>query len=127
MPAMLVTRFLNQFKLIKLGIIVALFAYIFYQVISLINLIPSNINLIGTWGVIFWRIQDFLAYVQQYSYGLNEGVYLIVGKIFNYQHVFFDAMLLARLGFTLLFIMILILLNYFFSETTFLQNYNDCD
>lgn len=59
-PMMWFYNFFRQYKRLQFISLVILVALITYIVASVINVIPANIDLIGTWGTTYWQIQDFL-------------------------------------------------------------------
>ncbi len=59
-PLMFVSIFLKQYKVLQAILLVVFIAGIVTGLVFLINAIPENFDLIGTWGTTFWQIQDFL-------------------------------------------------------------------
>lgn len=59
-PFMVVAQFLKQRKYLQVVLFAGIMVGVFYLLIKIIALIPANINIIGTWGTLFWQIQDFL-------------------------------------------------------------------
>ena len=59
-PAMLVSIFLKRFRLIEIILLVGVVGGLILLLFKGISLIPENIDLVGQWGMISNRIQDFL-------------------------------------------------------------------
>lgn len=79
MPSLFVYRICRKYKVLQYTLIVAAIALLSWGVVSLIALIPSDIDILSNWGTIFWDIQDFLkSFTQNFALlmGLTE---LIVG------------------------------------------------
>lgn len=58
--AMMVTTFLKNFNIIRILLFLSVVGVVIYGIVYVINLIPSNINIVGSWGTLFWDIQRFL-------------------------------------------------------------------
>ncbi len=59
-PAMYICNFFRNFKILQYTTIVVLIALGVWAVVSLINLIPANFDIVASWGTIFWDVQDFM-------------------------------------------------------------------
>lgn len=58
--AMGITIFLRNFGVIKILLFLGVVGVAIFAVVSLINLIPADLDIIATWGTLFWDIQKFL-------------------------------------------------------------------
>ena len=58
--AMVISMFLKNFPLIKYVLFLGIVGGIVWGIVEVIQMIPANINIAGSWGIIFWEIQDFL-------------------------------------------------------------------
>ena len=82
--AMGITMFLRNFNLFRIILFLIAVGGGLWIIISLINLIPEDLNIIGVWGSLFWEIQDFLnafveavpvfAYLTQLCVGGYKGI-----------------------------------------------------
>lgn len=59
-PLMYIQNFVKSYKFLEYTLVVLLIAGVSIGLILVINAIPSNFDLIGTWGTTFWNIQNFL-------------------------------------------------------------------
>lgn len=59
-PTMFISNFIKQYKWLEYSLLVIFIGGIVTGLIFLINAIPTNFDLIGTWGTTFWKIQDFM-------------------------------------------------------------------
>ncbi len=59
-PLMYIQNFVKSYKFLEYTFVVVLIAGVSIGLILVINAIPSNFDLIGTWGTTFWNIQNFL-------------------------------------------------------------------
>ncbi len=77
-PLMLIANIIKQHRVLQsILVCVALFAGI-YVVVALINIIPEDIDLVGTWSTTFWEIQTWLT---NFSYNFSPFVYTLIGII----------------------------------------------
>lgn len=58
--AMLISIMLKNYSLIRWIIFLALIGFGIYAFLYFVSLIPENLDIVGSWGTIFWDIQDFL-------------------------------------------------------------------
>ena len=59
-PLMYIQNFVKSYKFLEYTLVVVLIAGVSVGLILVINYIPANFDLIGTWGTTFWNIQNFL-------------------------------------------------------------------
>ena len=81
-----------QYTLIALGV-----ALCGWTVLSLIRMIPDNIDLVASWGSTYWEIQDFLDGFEQKCAMVVAFTELILGKRVGMAEVLFTAKTLPRL------------------------------
>ncbi len=86
-PAMLVSQFLKQRAYLQLVLFAGVLVLGFYAVLKAINLIPSNINIIGTWGTVFWAMQDFLNNFVLNFAPFHQVTLMLVGEFRNFTQV----------------------------------------
>ena len=68
-PAMWIANFFRQRKWLQVTSLVLFVATAVVALFYAISLIPENIDIIGTWGTTFWKVQDFLnAYTTNLSF-----------------------------------------------------------
>lgn len=59
----------RQYKRLQFTCLLVIITLVTISVIKLIAIIPANIDLIATWGTIYWQIQDILeAFTNKFSY-----------------------------------------------------------
>lgn len=97
-PAMLISQFLKRFKLLQLLLFGGFLTVAFIAIMNLISIIPSNINLIGTWGIIFWEVQDILTWFVGAFEVFHNIVLFMVGDYVNFVQVLFTPNTLPELG-----------------------------
>ena len=59
-PLLFALNTIKQYKWLEYSLTIVLIAGVVYLLISLINAIPENLNIIGNWGSIYWDVQDVL-------------------------------------------------------------------
>ncbi len=77
-PFMLVTRFVKQHRILQALIMLGAIVGGIYLVVVLISIIPTSLNLVGTWGTTFWEIQ---AWLTNFSYNFVLFAFLLEGII----------------------------------------------
>ncbi len=97
-PAVMLSRLLARFPALRGTLYAALAAALFYALISAIALIPENINLVGSWGSLFWSIQDFLKQFTQRFAFMDLLVRFVTGVRINIRQVPFTLDTLLALG-----------------------------
>ena len=120
-PAMFIRQFLKNYRAIQIFLVVAIMGLVAYGVVSLISLIPENINIIESWGTTFWEIQNFLnSFVNTFvpfAY-LTE---LIVGTRVNLAPVLFTSQTLIILAGLIGCIAVILLLTYLLARPLFFK------
>lgn len=105
-PTMWFYNFFRQYKRLQLFSLIAIIAVITFGVVKTIDLIPENIDLIGTWGTTFWEIQDFLKeFVADFNI-FHKLVLMVAGIKKNFIGVFFTS-----IHFTTFLFMLLLLIS----------------
>ena len=88
-PMMWFYNFFRQYKRLQFFTLVAVIAIVTFVVVKAIGLIPTNIDLIGTWGTTFWEIQDFLnKFIVDFEI-IYKLIIMIVGVRVNLTNVLF--------------------------------------
>lgn len=88
--AMLISMFLKNFNLLRILLFTAVAGCSIWGIIYVINLIPENLDIVGTWGTIFWGIQDFLTAFTVYAYPFTKLTQMVVGEYLGLQPVLFS-------------------------------------
>lgn len=88
-PTMWFYNFFRQYKRLQLASLVVLILLGTIAVVNVIDLIPANIDLIGTWGTTFWEIQDFLKEFIVTFDVFHKVVTMVAGIKKNFFAVFF--------------------------------------
>ena len=89
-PAMYVAAWLKQKNILRISLMVLIFALIIAVVVKLISIIPENINLITQWRYIFWWVQDILNAVVRIFAPFTYLVKLLCGNVVNLNHILFS-------------------------------------
>ena len=118
-PTMWFYNFFRQYKRLQLVTFIIVVLGVVYGVVSAIALIPSNIDLIGTWGTTFWKIQEFLTNFQTNFKLFDKLVTMMVGVRVNLVNVLFTLPTLKIFGYLILAIIGLFFIGMFTSEPLF--------
>lgn len=59
-PLLFATSLVKNHKWLEYSLVVVAIAGVVFALISIINAIPANFDLVGSWGTTFWEIQDFM-------------------------------------------------------------------
>ncbi len=79
-PLMYIINFINKYKWLEISVLVVFAAAVIAGILFLIKILPTNINIISSWGTTFWEIQDFLDLMVKIFYPFYMLVVAVVGK-----------------------------------------------
>lgn len=79
-PSMYVYRFIKKTRITQIILFLVVLAGFIYASVTLIGLIPSNINLLQDWGKISNWIRDFLVNVERYLVPIKQLVSILIGE-----------------------------------------------
>ena len=88
--AMLISIFLKNFNIIKIFLFLTIVGLGIWGIVEIINLIPANLDLVGSWGTIFWEIQDFLSAFTTKMYPFTKLTEMVVGGYVGIQPKLFS-------------------------------------
>lgn len=88
-PALFVYQLCRKARWLQYVLILAAVAGIAWGVVSIISVIPDNIDLVASWGTTYWEIQDILNYVEEHFVVLTAFTQLIIGKRVGMANVLF--------------------------------------
>lgn len=88
-PLMYIQNFVKSYKFLEYALVVVLIAGVSIGLILLINAIPANFDLIGTWGTTFWNIQNFLNSFNKIFLPFTWMAIAIVGKRYGISNNLF--------------------------------------
>lgn len=88
-PLMFVTNFLKQYKIFGYILLALVSAGIIVGVVFLINAIPENFDLIGSWGTTFWALQSFLSAFNNIFLPFGWLATVVVGTRYGISNAFF--------------------------------------
>lgn len=88
-PLMYIQNFVKSYKFLEYTFVVVLIAGVSIGLILVINAIPSNFDLIGTWGTTFWNIQNFLNKFNEIFMPFTWMSIAIVGKRYGISNNLF--------------------------------------
>lgn len=109
-PMVFILNFIRQYKWLELTVTTLVGAGLITLVVVLINMIPENIDLIGTWGTTVWDIHKFLNWFISAFYPLTLIVYAIMGIRKGITNIMFNStQILAFLGCVLVIAVIIAL------------------
>lgn len=121
-PAMFLHNFLKRKLYIQLLLVVGIVSGLFWGIIRLILLIPTNINIIGAWGSIFWSIQDFLSEFIVIFSPLHSLTTMIIGKrIAGLVNIFFTTQGLLTLLYLIIFLIVIMIISILFVKPFFFK------
>ena len=88
-PLMYVQNFIKSYKTIEYLFVAIMIAGISVLLILLINAIPENFDLIGTWGTTFWEIQSFMNSFNQIFVPFYVMAVAMIGTRYGISNNFF--------------------------------------
>ena len=119
MPSLFIYRICRKYKVLQYTLIIGAIVLASWGVISLIALIPENIDILASWGTIYWDMQDFFkAFTETFTLtmGLTE---LIVGRSVGLRNVLFTRHTVAYLAILIGIIVVLFALCFLLSQPLF--------
>lgn len=90
-PTMFITTVIKQKKWLEYSVLAIFVVGIIVGIIAVINAIPTNFNLIGSWGTTFWKIQDFLSAFSKIFIPFVFIVTAVVGERYGVSNNMFNA------------------------------------
>ena len=120
-PAMFAYRFIKRYAWLQATLFALACAAAVWAVVYLIGLIPENINIIGSWGTLFYRVQDALSAVCKAFFFIYALVQLLVGRSVNYQYRLFSEYTLIYFGLLLAAAAVLFAICFFVSRPLFFR------
>ena len=119
--AMLITMFLRNFNIIRIILFTVVVGLAIWGVVSLINLIPENLDIIATWGKLFWEIQHFLNAFMEKFLPFTYLTQMVLGKYFGLKVIVFNFTTFKIVGVLLLVIFVLLGLSFLVSRPLFFK------
>ena len=120
-PAMYVYRFVKRYNWLKAALFVVACAGATWAVVAVIRLIPENINIAGSWGTLFYTVQDALNAACNAFLPLFWLVRMLVGQTVNYVYRLFSVYTLAYFGGMIGTIAVLFCIVFFASRPLFFR------
>lgn len=121
-PALYAYRFFRKYSSLATVSFVAIVALAVWGVTLLINLIPEDINIVNSWGqVYFWKVQDILNGANVSLKISGTLVRMVTGNESGTGFNLFTWDTLIRLGITLGSILVLVALNFLLSRPLFFR------
>ena len=119
--AMGIAIFLKNYNIIRWIVFAFVIAFAIYAVVYVIGLIPENIDIVGSWGTLFWDIQDFLKAFTNYAYPFTMIVYMTVGTYSGLVLNLFSLTTLYVLLSVVGFVVVMLLLSFLVSRPLFFK------
>ena len=118
-PMMWFYNIFRQYKRLQIVSLLTLIGIVTIIVVKIIDVIPTNIDLLGTWGKTFWDIQDFLNnFVINFDI-IYKVIVMIVGVRVNLTNVLFTASTLYTFLYLLITLIVLFALGLFIVKPLF--------
>lgn len=118
-PAMYIYRLIKKNSIIELITFIIILGLIIWGTITLINLIPSDINLIQQWPTIRRTIRETLIATEKNLFIMSELVYIIIGKKQSNLSYAYSWSTFLSFGIVILVCALLVLLVYLISRPLF--------
>lgn len=119
--AMGITIFFQKFAFIKWLVFIACVGLGITGVVYLILLIPNDIDIVGSWGTLFWDIQEFLNNFVQIFYPFTMIVEMVLGHFSGIQLIPFSLTTLYVFMCIIAFVIVLLLLSFLLSKPLFFK------
>lgn len=120
-PTMFITNFIKQYKVLEYSLLVVVISGIIIGLVSLINAIPSNFNLIASWGTTFWQIQNFITKFNKIFMPFSWLVIAVVGTRYGVSNSLFTGQQILYFIGTLVSIVVIIGITYLLVRPLFFK------
>ncbi len=111
-PVMWFYNFFRNYKRLQFTCLLLLIGLVTLSVVKIIGLIPANIDLVATWRITYWEIQDLLTkFIKDFSI-FHSVVTMMVGKMDNLELILFAGNDFLTLGLIILSVIVLFLLGF---------------
>ncbi len=97
-PLMYIVNFVNKYKWLEIAVLIVFTAAVVAAILFIISILPTNINIISSWGTTFWEIQDFLDLMSQVFYPCYMVVIAVVGKRMGLTNALFSGQTFINLA-----------------------------
>ncbi len=118
-PCMFVYQWIKKIKLLQYILYGVVTAVAVYLVLTLIDALPENIDLVASWGTTYYIIQNFLATFTKYTLPLFLFTQVILGKRVGLELVIFDSSTFPTVAVLLGAMVILLVLCFLLSKPLF--------
>lgn len=119
--AMLISIFLKNFSVVKVILFCSVVGFVVWLLIQVIGLIPANLDLVGSWGTIFWRIQDFLTMFMEKFAPFAYLTQLVIGGYDGLKPKLFSAETLPILAVVIGVTIVCLLLSFVITKPLFFR------
>lgn len=116
---MYITRFLKKIPILQVILFVVILASAIYGIVSLIKLIPTNIDLINQWPTVSKSIRNFLLFIEEKLPFMAQLVSIIIGDITVSLVYSLNIMSFVKLLILIAVCAILFMIAYFISRPIF--------
>ncbi|MGI5842413.1 MAG: hypothetical protein ACOX6H_03910 [Christensenellales bacterium] len=90
-PAMQIAKVIKTQKWLEYTLVVVIIGAIVFGLVTIINAIPLNFNIVATWGTTFWRIQNFMEAFGKIFAPFSYVVTAVVGQRIGIVNTMFGA------------------------------------
>lgn len=119
--AMYLTNFVKSYKWLEYSLLIIFIGGIALGLVLLINAIPKNLDLIGTWGTTFWQIQSFMTGFVQIFAPFAWIVTAVIGERYGISNNMFIGEQFIALAGIILAIALIIVLTYLIVRPLFFK------
>jgi len=120
-PSLFVATFIRRFKWLQAVLALGVAALVTWLIVSVINLIPANINIMGQWGSIFVAIQNFLQTFAKYSTPYYYITLMLVGGTLRISSQLIRGDTMMYLGIMIAVICVLFAISYLLAKPLFVK------
>lgn len=119
--AMLLTMFLRNFSILRILLFASVIGVGIWGVVTIISAIPADLDIVGSWGTIFWAIQDFLNAFVKIFYPFTKLTQLVVGTYSGLLPVLFSVSTIWILLSVFAYILVMLALSFITSRPLFFK------
>lgn len=120
-PCMFIASALKKMPITRIILFCGIVLGIIIAIVKIISLIPANIDIVGSWGTLFWEIQDFLSAFTKYAFPFTWIVNMLVGTRLGLKPILFNLNTLYVMLSLIGFIAVILIVCYFLSRPLFFK------
>lgn len=119
--AMFISMFLRNFSIVKIVLFLSAVGCAIWILVSIINLIPANLDIRAVWGVVYFKMRDFLELFSETLWPFEYLTTLIIGGYKGLKAILFTSKTLLTLSCVVGVIVLFLAMSFLISRPLFFK------